>query len=94
MGQRASVYLDDLHAAAEASGVPPAELLRRGLADEAQTGASLPTVTARGRTTREIRLIVMRGRIRTTAPPAIRADRVDLRAPRAIYSAVRRSVAR
>jgi hypothetical protein len=55
MGQRASVYLDDLHAAAEASGVPPAELLRRGPADQAQTGASLPTVTARGRTTREIR---------------------------------------
>ena len=48
MGQRTSVYLDDgLHAAAEASGVPLAELLRRSLADQAQTGASLQTVTAR-----------------------------------------------
>ena len=48
MGQRTSVYLDDdLHAAAETSGVPLAELLRRGLADQAQTSASLQTVTAR-----------------------------------------------
>ena len=31
MGQRTSVYLDDdLHAAAKASGVPLAELFRRG----------------------------------------------------------------
>ena len=37
MGQRTSVYLNgDLHAAAKASGVPLAELIRRGLAHHAQ----------------------------------------------------------
>jgi hypothetical protein len=37
MGQRTSVYLDDgLQAAVKASGVPPGELIRRGLGAEAQ----------------------------------------------------------
>jgi hypothetical protein len=45
MGQRTSVYLDDdLHAAVKASGVPLAELARRGLAAPAvpDTPATVP----------------------------------------------------
>ena len=42
MGQRTSVYLDDsLQAAVKASGVPLAELIRRGLA--ASTAAVTPS---------------------------------------------------
>jgi len=52
MGQRTSVYLDDdLHAAAKASGIPLAELVRRGLAAstappaQAQVPAAAPLGT-------------------------------------------------
>ena len=41
MGQRTSVYLDDdLHAAAKASGVPLAELIRHGLTAEPAAAAT------------------------------------------------------
>jgi hypothetical protein len=43
MGTRTSVYLDDdLKAAVKASGVPLAELIRRGLTAEADRGAHIP----------------------------------------------------
>jgi hypothetical protein len=52
MGQRTSVYLeDDLHTAAKASGIPLAELVRRGLAAntappaQAQVPAAAPLGT-------------------------------------------------
>ena len=49
MGRRTSVYLDDdLHAAFEASGVPLAELIRRGLASDGLPAhvTNGPSVTA------------------------------------------------
>jgi hypothetical protein len=48
MGQRTSVYLDDDLHAVKASGVPLADLIRRGLAPDAQpaNGTNEPSVTA------------------------------------------------
>jgi hypothetical protein len=47
MGQRTSVYLDDdLHAAVKASGVPLAELIRRGLGTAAPAPAQPPAPAA------------------------------------------------
>jgi pyruvate dehydrogenase E2 component (dihydrolipoyllysine-residue acetyltransferase) len=47
MGQRTSVYLDDdLHAAVKASGVPLAELIRRGLGTTAPAQAQPPAPAA------------------------------------------------
>lgn len=52
MGERTSIYLaDDLGAAVKASGVPLAELIRRGLAagtEEADSGPVAPPATTAG----------------------------------------------
>lgn len=51
MGQRTSVYLDDdLHAAVKASGVPLAELIRRGLV-AGTAGVTPPATTSMMTTT-------------------------------------------
>jgi hypothetical protein len=65
VGKRTSVYLsDDLAAAVEASGVPLAELIRRGL-----TGGAAPSVT-RPETPGEVRAKV------ATAREAVELGRV------------------